>query len=55
MYKRQVFSLSNVVIQSAINSFGSTVVAGSSASANLEGFVYTAMNEMCIRDRPILT
>ena len=31
-----VFSLSNVVIQSAINSFGSTVVAGSSASANLE-------------------
>ena len=39
-----VIGLSNVVIQSAINSFGSTVVAGSSASANLEGFVYTAMN-----------
>ena len=39
-----VFSLSNVVTQSAINSFGSTVVAGSSASSNLEGFVYTAMN-----------
>ena len=39
-----LFSLSNVVIQSAINSFGSTVVAGSSASSNLEGFVYTAMN-----------
>ena len=39
-----IFSLSNVVIQSSINSFGSTVVAGSSASANLEGFVYTAMN-----------
>ena len=39
-----IFSLSNVVIQSAINSFGSTVVAGSSASSNLEGFVYTAMN-----------
>ena len=32
------------MIQSAINSFGSTVVAGSSASSNLEGFVYTAMN-----------
>ncbi len=29
-----VFSLSNVVIQSAINSFGSTVVAGNSASSN---------------------
>ena len=38
------FSISNVLIQSTINSFGSTVVAGSSASSNLEGFVYTAMN-----------
>ncbi len=40
-----VFSLSNVVIQSSINSFNSTaIVAGSSASANIEGFVYAAMN-----------
>ena len=39
-----VFSLSNVVIQSAVNSFGSTIVAGNSAASNLEGFVYTAMN-----------
>ena len=39
-----VFSLSNVVIQSAINSFGSTVVAGNSAASNLEGFIYTGMN-----------
>ena len=39
-----VFSLSNVVIQSAVNSFGSTVVAGNSAASNIEGFVYTAMN-----------
>ena len=39
-----VFSLSNVVIQSSINSFGETVVSGSAASANLEGFVYVAMN-----------
>ena len=39
-----VFSLSNVVIQSAINSFASTVVAGSTASANIEGFVYVSMN-----------
>lgn len=35
-----VFSLSNVVIQSAINSFGSTVIAGNSAASNIEGFVY---------------
>lgn len=39
-----VFSLSNVVIQSAINSFGSTVIAGNSAASNIEGFVYMAMN-----------
>jgi len=40
-----VFSLSNVVIQSSINSFNSTaIVAGSSASANIEGFVYAAIN-----------
>ena len=35
-----LFSLSNVLIQSSINSFGSTVVAGNSASANSEGFFY---------------
>jgi putative MATE family efflux protein len=39
-----VFSLSNVVIQSAINSFGSTIVAANSAGSNIEGFVYIAMN-----------
>ena len=39
-----VFSLSNVVIQSAINSFGAIAVAGNSAAANIEGFVYMAMN-----------
>lgn len=41
-----VFSLSNVVIQSAINSFGKIVVAGNSAAANIEGFVYVAMNSL---------
>lgn len=39
-----VFSLSNAVIQSSINSFGNIVVAGNSAAANIEGFVYMAMN-----------
>ena len=43
-FQGALFSLSNVVIQSSINSFGSMVVAGNSASSNLEGFVYTAMN-----------
>jgi len=41
-----IFSLSNVVIQSSINSFGSTVMAGSAAAANLEGFVYVSMNAL---------
>jgi len=39
-----LFSLSNVVIQSSINGFGATVVAGNSAASNIEGFVYVAMN-----------
>ncbi len=39
-----LFSLSNVVIQSSINSFGAVVVAGNSAASNVEGFVYVAMN-----------
>lgn len=41
-----VFSISNVLIQSAVNSFGSVVMAGNAAAANLEGFVYTAMNSI---------
>ncbi len=39
-----IFSISNVLIQSSLNSFGSVAMAGSTASANIEGFVYTAMN-----------
>lgn len=41
-----IFSISNVIIQSTINSFGYVVMAGSSASANVEGFVYIAMNSV---------
>lgn len=39
-----VFSLSNVLIQSSINSFGSIAMAGSTAAGNIEGFVYVSMN-----------
>ena len=39
-----LFSLSNVIIQSSINSFGATVVAGSAAAQNIEGFTYVSMN-----------
>jgi putative MATE family efflux protein len=43
-FQGSLFSISNVLIQSSVNSFGSLVVAGNSAASNLEGFVYTAMN-----------
>ena len=39
-----LFSISNVMIQSGINSFGTDAIAGNTAACNLEGFVYTAMN-----------
>lgn len=39
-----VFSISNVLIQSSVNSFGSIAMAGNTAASNIEGFVYTSMN-----------
>ena len=39
-----IFSISNVLIQSSVNSFGAVAMAGNTASANIEGFVYTSMN-----------
>ncbi len=39
-----LFSISNVLIQSSVNSFGSIAMAGNTAAGNVEGFVYTAMN-----------
>lgn len=39
-----VYSISNVVVQSSINSFGSSaIVAGHSAASNVENFVYIGM------------
>ena len=39
-----MFSFSNVIIQSSVNTFGALTIAGNAAACNLEGFVYTAMN-----------
>lgn len=39
-----MFSFSNVIIQSSVNSFGAVLIAGNSAACNLEGFIYTSMN-----------
>lgn len=42
-----IFSISNVLIQSSVNSFDSTtIIAGNSAASNIEGFVYVAMNAL---------
>lgn len=43
-FQGMMFSFSNVIIQSSINSFGAYVIAGSSASSNIENFVYISMN-----------
>lgn len=44
-----LFSVSNVIIQSAVNSFHDVaVVGGSSASSSIEGFMYTAMNAVAV-------
>lgn len=39
-----LFAISNVIIQSSINSFGAAAMSGSAAASNLEGFTYIAMN-----------
>lgn len=41
-----LFSISNVLIQSSVNSFESIAMAGNTAGSNLEGFVYTSMNAL---------
>lgn len=38
------FSISNVVIQSTVNSFGSIAMAGATASGNIEGFLWTVVD-----------
>jgi putative MATE family efflux protein len=39
-----VFSISNVIIQSSINSFGKIAMSGNAAASSIEGFVYVSMN-----------
>ena len=45
-----LFSVSNIAIQSSLNSFGSTTMAANSAAASVESFVYVssgAINQTC--------
>lgn len=39
-----LFSISNVMIQSSVNSFGEIFMAGNTAAGSIEGFVYVTMN-----------
>ena len=41
-----LFSLSNVLIQSSINSFGKVVVAGSTAASNIDAYIYATQNSL---------
>ena len=45
-FQGSLFSISNVLIQSSVNSFGSIVMSGNTAAGNIEGFVYTSMNSV---------
>lgn len=38
-----IFSVSNVLIQSSVNSFGDLAMAGNTAASSIEGFVYSAL------------
>ena len=39
-----LFSISNVLIQSSVNSFGDVFMSGNAASQNIEGFLYVTLN-----------
>ena len=39
-----LFSISNVIIQSSVNSFGDILMSGNAAAGNIEGFVYVSLN-----------
>lgn len=43
-FQGALFSISNIMIQSGINSFGSVTMAANTAAGNVEGFVYMGMN-----------
>ncbi len=42
--QNSLFSVSNVIIQSTVNSFGSVAMAGIAAGSNYDSYVYTATN-----------
>lgn len=43
-FQGMLFSFSNMIIQSSVNSFGEIMVAGNAAAQSIEGFIYISMN-----------
>jgi putative MATE family efflux protein len=41
-----MFGISNVLIQTSINSFGTDVIAGNTAAINIEGFIFATLNAL---------
>lgn len=41
-----LFSISNILIQSSVNSFGPAIVAANTASANIETYIYATQNTL---------
>jgi len=39
-----LFSISNIVIQSAVNTFGDVFMSGNAVAGNIEGFIYVSLN-----------
>ena len=39
-----LFAISNVIIQSSVNSFGDILMSGNAAANNIEGFIYATVN-----------
>jgi len=45
-FQGMLFSLSNVMVQSSVNSLGTVAVAGNTAAGNIEGFIWASMNTL---------
>ncbi len=50
-----VFSISNVMLQSSINSLGTLAMDGAGAANSLEGFIYTSMNAITQSEMPFIS
>lgn len=45
-FQSMMFAVSNVLIQSSINAFGTAVIAGTTAAISIEGFIFATLNAL---------